>query len=119
MGRAEEYRKRAEAAEEQANKERDLKREEASWTLPPSMSGSWPSTERELVARQLGDLKYGVIGVSSKAPGLRGNAAQTIAQKRNSENRSKELRERRAGVIKSAKDETKRRRLGVHGRKSG
>jgi hypothetical protein len=27
MGRAEEYRKRAEAAEEQANKERDLKRE--------------------------------------------------------------------------------------------
>ena len=116
MGRAEEHRKRAEAAEEKANKEGDLKREEASWTLPPSMSGSWPNTERELVARQLGDLKYGVIGVSSKAPGLRGNAAQTIAQKRNSENR---LRERRAGVIKSAKDETKRRRLGVHGRKSG
>ena len=54
MGRAEEYCKRAEAAEEQANKEGDLKREEASWTLPPSMSGSWPSTERELVARQLG-----------------------------------------------------------------
>ena len=39
--------------------------------------------------------------------------------KRVSGSRSKELRERRAGVIKSAKDETKRRRLGVHGRKSG
>jgi hypothetical protein len=31
---------------------------------------------------------------------------------------SGELRERRAGVITSARNETKRRRLGVHGRQS-
>jgi hypothetical protein len=32
---------------------------------------------------------------------------------------SNELRQRWASVIKSAKDETKRRRLGIHGKKSG
>jgi hypothetical protein len=57
--------------------------------------------------------------VRAKVPATaRERKAAQLPAKQASSGASNELRERRAGVIKSAKDETKRRRLGLHGKKS-
>jgi hypothetical protein len=41
-----------------------------------------------------------------------------LVNRRNAAESSGDLRDRRAGVIRSARNETKRRRLGIHGRQS-